>query len=1062
MNNSKPYVRKKAVLVMYKVFLKFPDSLRPSFGKLKEKLEDPDQAVISSAVNVICELARKNPKNYLSLAPTLFKLLTSNYNNWMLIKIIKLFGALTPLEPRLAKKLVEPLGNLINNTPATSLLYECIQTCTIGMGEQLSLIKLCITKLRSFVEDPDQNLKYLGLLALNNIMKIHPKAVAEHRDLILTCLDDEDVTIRMRALDLLTGMVSKRNLMDIVRKLLEHIEKAEGAYRDDLVDKIILLCSQNTYAHITDFEWYLTVLAQLTRVHGTPHGSLIASQILDVMIRVEVVRPFGVKQMVSLLRDSHLFSNPTSGGICEVLYAAAWSVGEFARNMEDISPTDVLGALLQPQAAALPPHIQSVFMQNALKIFAFVVAAAYNVLPPPEDEDQEEPNFEDITPETIDQANGILTRALEVFTHSVHIEIQKHTRYANEKMKQYSTRRESSPNQQGKEELAALFDGTLNPVAKGAQKKVPVPEDVDLDTPINVDDEEDENPFEEEEEEIVKHPHEESEGSTASGSENSFTQATPTRRSNAQEIARNRELRLQRNANNPYMLGGGKAPRKVLDDHPSSPPVSNLSTSDLGIGLVVGTKDDLAHKKKRGGGKVFKVKRDEDAPEGAFDNDENVDDKKKGAVDALSSINLDDPLGADEILPVARHRTDIQREKAAAAAAAAAKAGARGKGAEKERRGEGRERHGREGREERHRRSRAGKEGERRGKEGERPRPKAQTEGQLVDIGLDSPAALAVGGVTEDYQMLGSPPSQPIGIYAEKKKEGRERREGRDREGRGAREGRERRERRPEGERKHREHGEKREHGERREHGGKHEHRPERKERGGAPEKRALNYRPLINTVDISIVFDTLPSSESGKLQLAFLVENKTDADFTDLIISFTDSLTFRVAKSGTASCVLPEVTAGQKLRTEATATASSVQAQKLKGSVMYTYLAEPRKEDFVMAVPVSALVVATPVSKEDFTTILTTTQNLSLSSTRVKAQDFKSAMTTITNTLHLEPVQVAAENASAYGKSILGHHVALRLKAGADGGEVAVDIKSSDASLGSALIQEVTALFRP
>ena len=31
----------------------------------------------------------------------------------MLIKIIKLFGALTPLEPRLGKKLIEPLTNLV-------------------------------------------------------------------------------------------------------------------------------------------------------------------------------------------------------------------------------------------------------------------------------------------------------------------------------------------------------------------------------------------------------------------------------------------------------------------------------------------------------------------------------------------------------------------------------------------------------------------------------------------------------------------------------------------------------------------------------------------------------------------------------------------------------------------------------------------------------------------------------------------------------------------------------------------------------------------------------------
>lgn len=75
---------------MYKVFLRFPEALRPSFSRLKEKLEDPDSGVQSAAVNVICELARKNPKNYLSLAPLFFKLMTSSTNNWVLIKIIKL------------------------------------------------------------------------------------------------------------------------------------------------------------------------------------------------------------------------------------------------------------------------------------------------------------------------------------------------------------------------------------------------------------------------------------------------------------------------------------------------------------------------------------------------------------------------------------------------------------------------------------------------------------------------------------------------------------------------------------------------------------------------------------------------------------------------------------------------------------------------------------------------------------------------------------------------------------------------------------------------------------
>ena len=125
LNSTRPYIRKKSVLILYKVFLRYPEALRQAFPRLKEKLEDPDPGVQSAAVNVICELARKNPRNYLSLAPTFFKLMTTSQNNWMLIKIIKLFGALTPLEPRLGKKLIEPLTNLIHRYFLTVFCQFC-------------------------------------------------------------------------------------------------------------------------------------------------------------------------------------------------------------------------------------------------------------------------------------------------------------------------------------------------------------------------------------------------------------------------------------------------------------------------------------------------------------------------------------------------------------------------------------------------------------------------------------------------------------------------------------------------------------------------------------------------------------------------------------------------------------------------------------------------------------------------------------------------------------------------------------------------------------------------
>jgi hypothetical protein len=42
LSSSKPYVRKKAILCLYKIFLKFPQALRPSYPRLREKLEDAD------------------------------------------------------------------------------------------------------------------------------------------------------------------------------------------------------------------------------------------------------------------------------------------------------------------------------------------------------------------------------------------------------------------------------------------------------------------------------------------------------------------------------------------------------------------------------------------------------------------------------------------------------------------------------------------------------------------------------------------------------------------------------------------------------------------------------------------------------------------------------------------------------------------------------------------------------------------------------------------------------------------------------------------------------------
>jgi len=79
-----------------------------------------------------------------------------------LIRILK-FATLTPIEPRLVRKLLPPITNLISTTPAISLLYECVRTCiTGGMLEGRTeagdaLARVCVEKLSIFLSDEDQN-----------------------------------------------------------------------------------------------------------------------------------------------------------------------------------------------------------------------------------------------------------------------------------------------------------------------------------------------------------------------------------------------------------------------------------------------------------------------------------------------------------------------------------------------------------------------------------------------------------------------------------------------------------------------------------------------------------------------------------------------------------------------------------------------------------------------------------------------------------------------------------------------------------------------------------------
>lgn len=54
-------------------------------------------------------------------------------------------------------------------------------------------------------------MRYIALLAMVKIIPTHPQLVAKYQDEVLQSLDDPDVSIRMRALELATNMVNQHS-----------------------------------------------------------------------------------------------------------------------------------------------------------------------------------------------------------------------------------------------------------------------------------------------------------------------------------------------------------------------------------------------------------------------------------------------------------------------------------------------------------------------------------------------------------------------------------------------------------------------------------------------------------------------------------------------------------------------------------------------------------------------------------------------------------------------------------------------------------------------------------
>jgi AP-3 complex subunit delta-1 len=366
LSSSRVFIRNKAIAVVLRVFDKYPDAVRVCFKRLVENLESSDPQVVTAVIGVFCELSSKDPRPYLQLAPEFHRILVNSKNNWVLIKVLKIFARLAPLEPRLGKKIVEPICEHIRRSGAKSLVFECVRTVITSLSDHESAVKLAVSKIRELLVDQDPNLRYLGLHALSVAAPKHLWAVLENKDAVIKSLDDEDSNIKIESLRLLMAMVSESNVVEISRVLLNYALKSDPEFCNEILGSILTTCGRNDYEIIVDFDWYVSLLGEMATIPHCQKDEEIENQLIDIGMRVKDARLQLVRVARDLLIDPALLGNMY---LHRILCAAAWVAGEYVQLVRN--PLELIDALVQPRTNLLPPPVRAVYINSVFKVLSF-------------------------------------------------------------------------------------------------------------------------------------------------------------------------------------------------------------------------------------------------------------------------------------------------------------------------------------------------------------------------------------------------------------------------------------------------------------------------------------------------------------------------------------------------------------------------------------------------------------------------------------------------------------------------------------------------------------------
>jgi AP-1 complex subunit gamma-1 len=108
--------------------------------------------------------------------------------------------------------------------------------------------------------------RYVALHTLNKVVSMDTNAVQRHRNTILDCLRDGDISIRRRALELSYALINDSNIRVMTRELLSFLEVADNEFKLGMTTQISLAAERFAPNKRWQIDTVLRVLSLVSRL----------------------------------------------------------------------------------------------------------------------------------------------------------------------------------------------------------------------------------------------------------------------------------------------------------------------------------------------------------------------------------------------------------------------------------------------------------------------------------------------------------------------------------------------------------------------------------------------------------------------------------------------------------------------------------------------------------------------------------------------------------------------------------------------------------------------------